>query len=177
MAARVLATGAGAYSALTRLVPHPEPAVSVGAAATLAVVMDTNPDHLEGQGMQLILDLLSSPEAEPAVKAGLDWLLVCCVKHEGNRQSLLSFPGLGQQLARLCSSQDPGVVLRVCRVWVVLVQDDDVRVPFGKAHEHARMLVEDFSALEILTKVDTTCLDSMLAGFKSSPPPLQVLKA
>ena len=30
----------------------------------------------------------------------------------------------------------------VCKLWVQLVQDDDVRVPFGKAHEHARELVE-----------------------------------
>jgi len=41
----------------------------------------------------------------------------------------------------------------VCKLWVQLVQDDDVRVPFGKAHEHARELVEVHHALTVLTKV------------------------
>jgi len=40
----------------------------------------------------------------------------------------------------------------VCRIWIALVQDDDIRVPFGKAHETARNIVENHSALKILTK-------------------------
>ena len=31
----------------------------------------------------------------------------------------------------------------LCRVWVAMVQDDDVRVPFGKAHENARYIVNN----------------------------------
>ena len=40
--------------------------------------------------------------------------------------------------------------MRVSRVWQALVQDDDVRVPFGKAHDHARAIVEDHEALRKL---------------------------
>ena len=42
--------------------------------------------------------------------------------------------------------------LRVSRIWMALVQDDDIRVPFGKAHDHAREIVEKHDALKILTK-------------------------
>lgn len=31
-------------------------------------------------------------------------------------------------------------------------KDDDVRVPFGKAHENARLIVEEHNALETLNK-------------------------
>ena len=39
----------------------------------------------------------------------------------------------------------------MARVWIALVQDDDVRVPFGKAHENAREIVENHNALKLLT--------------------------
>ena len=44
----------------------------------------------------------------------------------------------------------------VCRVWMALVQDDDIRVPFGKAHDHCRDIVENHSALRLLTTALTT---------------------
>ena len=35
------------------------------------------------------------------------------------------------------------------------IQDDDIRVPFGKAHDHAREIVEKYDALKVLTKALT----------------------
>ena len=46
--------------------------------------------------------------------------------------------------------------VRVSRVWQALVQDDDVRVPFGKAHDHAREIVEDHEALAKLCTAITS---------------------
>ena len=62
-------------------------------------------------------------------------------------------PGLLSRTADLASEKGNEVVGMVCKLWVQLVQDDDVRVPFGKAHEHARELVEVHHALTVLTKV------------------------
>ena len=42
-------------------------------------------------------------------------------------------------------------LLIVSRVWQALVQDDDVRVPHGKAHENARSIVEDHDGLSKVT--------------------------
>ena len=35
----------------------------------------------------------------------------------------------------------------MARIWQALVQDDDVRVPYGKAHDHAREIVEEHNAI------------------------------
>ncbi|XP_071747823.1 armadillo repeat-containing protein 6-like [Lepeophtheirus salmonis] len=40
--------------------------------------------------------------------------------------------------------------IEVARLWQALVQDDDVRVPYGKAHDNARQIVEDYDALTLL---------------------------
>lgn len=45
--------------------------------------------------------------------------------------------------------------VEVARLWQALVQDDDVRVPFGEAHNHARAVVEDHDGLERLSKAIT----------------------
>ena len=42
-------------------------------------------------------------------------------------------------------------LFKVSRVWQALVQDDDVRVPHGKAHENARSIVEDHDGLSKVT--------------------------
>jgi len=150
LAQRVLATDSGAYSILLRLARESTPEVQCEVLATLSKVMDTNPDHLEAQGLELIYTLLDSESS--VVAAALDWLLVCSVRHEGNRQSFVDRPGLLHKLSELAQGEDKEVLVRVCRVWVQLVQDDDVRVPFGKAHDHARDIVENHGALTLLTR-------------------------
>ena len=57
--------------------------------------------------------------------------------------------GVLRHLAACLASAD--TVAMVARVWVAMVQDDDVRVPFGKAHENAREIVENHDALKLLT--------------------------
>lgn len=152
LAQRVLATDNGAYSALLRHLGKPGADLQCKVLETLSKVMDTNPDHLEAQGVEHMYNLLSSPQ-DSILVAVLDWMLICCVRHEGNRQALVDRPGLLGQTAQLAGEKDNEVVTMVCKLWVQLVQDDDVRVPFGKAHEHARELVEVHHALTVLTKV------------------------
>jgi len=43
--------------------------------------------------------------------------------------------------------------VQVARIWQALVQDDDVRVPYGKAHDHAREIVEEHDAIQKLLSV------------------------
>ena len=81
------------------------------------------------------------------MSATLEWTLNCCVRHETNRQNLVS-NGLLSHLDPLVERHP----VQVCRLWQSLVQDDDVRVPFGKAHDHARAIVEEHGALKKLTE-------------------------
>ncbi len=94
----------------------------------------------------MLLDGLHSEDKSLSV-ASLELALNCCVRHEQNRQNLVR-NGLLAHLDKLAD----GEPVRVSRVWQALVQDDDVRVPFGSAHDHARAIVEDHGALGKLTK-------------------------
>lgn len=150
LAQRVLATDNGGYSALLRLLEGEEEEVQREVLVTLTSVMEGNPDLLEAQGVEAMWRLASSPALAPHL---LDWMLVTLVRHEGNRQAVMARPGLvGHTAALVEEAGDTEVTLRVCRLWVQLVQDDDVRVPFGKAHDHARELVETHGALTLLTR-------------------------
>lgn len=148
LAQRVMATDNGAYSFLTRLLRGTEDAlVRKEALRTISAVMDTNPDHLENQGISLLGECL---EDEQLKLEALDWMLVCCVRHEQNRQNIVN-SGILKSTHTLAKSGGREELLRVNRVWMALVQDDDIRVPFGKAHDHARDIVENHEALNILT--------------------------
>jgi len=156
LAQRVLATNNGAYSFLLRLAGETEGLeVRKEALTTLAIVMDTNPDHLEPQGITAIEKSVNHPELGVAT---LDWLLVCCVRHEHNRQNIVN-SGVLEEIKHAIAKGNREHQLRVSRIWMALVQDDDIRVPFGKAHDHAREIVEKHEALKILTKSLTNYSD------------------
>lgn len=61
LAQRVLATNNGAYSVLVRLAGDQTGPEQQQVVACLAVVMDTNPDMLEQQGINLAIRLLARP--------------------------------------------------------------------------------------------------------------------
>jgi len=152
LAQRVLATNNGAYSVLVKLAKTTKAPEKVDVIKTLTMVMDTNPDHLEGQGVTLLNSLME--ESGEVVQAALDLMLICCVRHEANRVALVA-SGVLDKLGIMVKEGGREEVIRVCRVWTALVQDDDVRVPFGKAHETARNIVENHEALKSLTKALT----------------------
>jgi hypothetical protein len=150
LAQRVMATNNGAYSFLLRLAGENDETTEVRKEAlkSLAVVMDTNPDQLEAQGISTIENSLKDEELS---LGALDWLLVCCVRHEQNRQNVVNSGAL-HELKNTLLTGTRDHQLRVSQIWMALVQDDDIRVPFGKAHDHAREIVEKHDALKILTK-------------------------
>jgi len=154
LAQRVLATNHDGYNILVKLAKeNTNIATRTACLQSLTAVMDTNPDHLEMVGAELLITILN--QDQQLRHAALDWLLVCCVRHEQNRVNFVK-GGILDALGLCLNNGARDDLLRVCRVWMALVQDDDVRVPFGKAHDHARDIVEHHGALTILTKALTT---------------------
>ena len=84
---------------------------------------------------------LSDPDDAEMVAAGLDVALASCVRHEQNRQNLMRNKIL-DYLDKVYDKHAEAVAY----IWQALVQDDDVRVPFGKAHDTAREIVEEHNA-------------------------------
>lgn len=88
--------------------------------------------------------------------------MMCCVKHEDNRQSLVSLGALGALVSLLQGHRASSKVVRgACKAIRAFTLDDDVRQAFGKAHEHARLLAEDHGLIAVcleLIKGGNSCL-------------------
>lgn len=150
LAHRILANKNNAYEALIKLIQAVKGDSGLLSACLRAMVALTegNPDVLNPEGTQLLLQLLEEWKMrsdEPAVPELLaQWAMWGCVKHEDNRQRLVDVGMMGS-LVSLMQAQhsDPLVVRATCRSLRSFTLDDDIRQAFGKAHDHARLLVEE----------------------------------
>lgn len=161
LAEKVLATQSKGYEALVKVALDNKESFPVRSTATQALssLLDGNPDPLDEQGFLVVVQGLNTPSEKVLVEASLDMALSCCVRHEQNRQNLVK-NGLLDCLDGVVDNHP----VMVARLWQALVQDDDVRVPFGKAHEHARMIVEDHDGLfKLIDAVNGTRRKSDLA--------------
>ena len=107
------------------------------------------PDLLDEVGIEWNCDALSSTDSNSTIATLLVKLVrFNCIKHEKNRQKYVA----SNIIALLSNTMDiykncPTVLKEVCGAFRVLTCDDDVRVPFGKGHEHAKMIVTEENAL------------------------------
>ncbi|KAF4525036.1 hypothetical protein B566_EDAN001949 [Ephemera danica] len=104
----------------------------------LTSLMTGQPDLLDEQGIRVIMRCLKK-ENDLIKQQTLRWARQCCIKHEENRQLIMELE-VGQQIHDLLPGAPPVLVRHACMTIRSLVLDDDIRVPFGKAHEHARLL-------------------------------------
>lgn len=118
----------------------------------LAALTDGQPDLLDSEGQHYLLDLLIKYRLDSAVTSGAILTVHhCCLKHEQNRQDLVN----GGVLALLTGaitrhSECAELVKEASGALRVMTFDDDVRVTFGRAHEHAKMIVMEHSGLKVL---------------------------
>lgn len=78
--------------------------------------------------------------------------------HEMNRQLVVNEDILVKHLKPLLNSSDTEVVRNICVCIRFLILDDDIRVEFGKAHDHARMIAQE--CLVDLTQLMITFKDN-----------------
>lgn len=118
----------------------------------LAALTDGQPDLLDEEGRRFLLDILQRYQADSLV-TGVAIRVVrhCCIKHEQNRQDLVKdgvLPLLTGAITRHSGSAE--LVKEASAALRVMTFDDDVRVSFGHAHEHAKSIVLEHSGLKIL---------------------------
>nr|XP_022911760.1 armadillo repeat-containing protein 6 homolog [Onthophagus taurus] len=109
---------------------------------TLIKLMDKQPDLLDDVGIQMIIKYLDKSGNQDIMSLVLKWTKVCCIMHEQNRQSIFNAEILGRLKTRL-NEANANLLRDILAVLRALVLDDDVRVDFGKAHEHARVIASD----------------------------------
>ncbi|XP_073909729.1 armadillo repeat-containing protein 6 isoform X3 [Castor canadensis] len=154
-ACRFLAAQKGAYPVLLaacKLAATGDPGLLLQALHALAALTDGQPDLLDTQGLQLLVAMLArNADAADLTCSGLRCVRHACLKHEKNRQGLVKagvLPLLTGAIARHGHHAD--VVREACGALRIMTFDDDIRVPFGQAHNHTKMIVQENEGLKVL---------------------------
>lgn len=114
------------------------------ALKALISVYNTQPDIFDGTALtyvKALLDLFA--KNDNVISLTLQWLQKCCIMHEINRQNIMK-ADIVNHLKPFVSKDKTKVLRDVLTVIRFLVLDDDIRVEFGCAHEHARQLAAEF---------------------------------
>ncbi|XP_013381017.1 armadillo repeat-containing protein 6 [Lingula anatina] len=118
----------------------------------LSSLLNGQPDLVDQTGIEYFTNLLKdSEESEELCEALVRMIRLTCVMHEKNRQAYVEQNLISVLISVLTAHQkSAGIVKEVCFALRVLTFDDDPRVPFGKAHEHAKMIVAEANALKVI---------------------------
>lgn len=121
----------------------------------LCALCDGQPDVLDNRGIELFLDTLGEHLDDAALVARTVKLVrLTCVMHEMNRQSYVKSELIPSLIIVLESHRhDAQVVKEVCHALRILTLDDDIRVPFGNAHQHAVAIVTHANALQKILNI------------------------
>nr|CAD7588142.1 unnamed protein product [Timema genevievae] len=146
LAHKMLAGKMGCYGALLDVLERSDTNIHIAepVLSVLTSLMTGQPDLLDERGIGQMMRLLGAKQGAGLQAKVLGWARECCLKHEKNRQDLIKH-GVVAQLKVLLEQDDvlSPVVRSVCALMRALVLDDDIRVVFGLAHEHARKLAEE----------------------------------
>ncbi|XP_060536348.1 armadillo repeat-containing protein 6 homolog [Cylas formicarius] len=139
---KVLAGKAGAYGILLDTYSiFTEKNVRLACLRALVALMTKQPDLLDPRGIDFIMSNLNNNTLDLELqRLTLKWTKECCVMHEVNRQKIFDAHIL-KNLKEFLNEKSPVELIRECLgVCRALVLDDDVRVEFGRAHEHAKVI-------------------------------------
>ncbi|XP_005920536.1 armadillo repeat-containing protein 6 [Haplochromis burtoni] len=129
-----------------------EQGAALAALSALAALTDGQPDLLDAEGRQFLLDVLKKYQAESSVtRVAISAVRHCCLKHEQNRQDFVKGGVLPLLTVAITQHGECAeMVKEACATLRVMTFDDDVRVTFGHAHEHAKSIVLEHSGLKVL---------------------------
>ncbi|NXA55748.1 ARMC6 protein, partial [Nothocercus julius] len=128
----------------------------------LSAVLDGQPDLLDSAGQDLLLQTLKE-QAEDAemVLAVMRCVRHACLKHEQNRQDLVKGGVLPLLTGAIVQHGASAEVVRVASSALrIMTFDDDIRVPFGHAHDHAKMIVLENNGLKVLIEAAKAFTDN-----------------
>lgn len=156
LAERCLAANNGAYtvlmSALEKVSSH-HPQLLTTILGSLNSFITGQPDQLDDAGTSTLLQLLQSTDGANTALV-LCVLRQCLLLHEGNRQRFVAQGIIGMLVKVLRERRSESEVVKsACAVFKMLTLDDDVRVPFGKGHEHAKLIVDEADGLKLLLEL------------------------
>lgn len=122
---------------------------------TICSLCNGQPDLLDEEGAEYFLDIMKDESNDEKVIALIVKLVrLNCIKHENNRKIFVK-NDLIKELVRVLTSNKKSstIVKEVAYGLRCLTQDDDLRVPFGSAHENAKQIVIEGDALRNLLDI------------------------
>ncbi|NXU78218.1 ARMC6 protein, partial [Oreotrochilus melanogaster] len=132
------------------------------AFSTLSALLDGQPDLLDSDGQELLLQTLKEfkEDAEMMV-VGIRCVRHACLKHEQNRQDFVKGGILPVLTGAIIQHGDSADVVRTASSALrIMTFDDDIRVPFGHAHDHAKMIVLENDGLRVLIEAAKAFTDN-----------------
>jgi len=115
-------------------------------------LVNGQPDLIDISGVELLISALK----QYSETAEIEELIVRavrlhCIKHEANRQAFIKNNYIIAVTDLLAAHKtNAGLVKEICMSLRALTLDDDVRVPFGKAHETSKTIVTEGDALSAI---------------------------
>lgn len=157
LAHRCLAGTNGAYPALYSMVERyrSDNKMLVKCLQTLCSLCNGQPDLLDQNGVCLMMELLENKKADIECSTLIvRFIRYCCIMHESNRQAFVKVKLIPTLMDCLWEHRSCGdMVKEACILLRVLTFDDDVRVPFGQGHEHAKKIVTESAALRTIIEI------------------------
>ena len=148
LATRVFAAKHGCYSKLMENLSS----CDINVLEVLCAILEKQPDLVSFADIETILavfkSLVGSDGKDAELKSLLSISVNICTLHEGNRQFMVKLKA--PEVILEAMQKFPKLFVLSCNALRVFLLDDDVRVPFGKAHEHAQHIV---GQLDGITKV------------------------
>ncbi|OXB57705.1 UNVERIFIED_CONTAM: hypothetical protein H355_008659, partial [Colinus virginianus] len=128
----------------------------------LSAILDGQPDLLDSAGQDLLLQTLKEYREDAEVTlAGIRCIRHACLKHEQNRQDFVKKGVLPLLTGAIVLHGDSADVVRTASSALrVMTFDDDIRVPFGHAHDHAKMIVLENDGLRVLIEAAKAFTDN-----------------
>ena len=157
LARRCLAGGNGAYPVLLKLMVSYQENIDMlsSVLSSFCALVNGQPDLITSEGIDMLVFLLKryKDNPEPLVLI-VRAIRLNCVKHESNRQVFIQknlIISLTDSLKE--HKAEPSLIKEICICLRALTLDDDVRVPFGKAHENAKSIVTEGDALRAMLQL------------------------
>lgn len=122
---------------------HPIKTVLHHSILAANAITHKQPDVFDKHCLDTIVQLLDTQKDRQVLCDILKWIQKSCVMHEMNRQAIVNADILLTHLKPLLANEDEALVKEISVVFRYLILDDDVRVEFGKAHDHARLIAAE----------------------------------
>ncbi|XP_072051091.1 armadillo repeat-containing protein 6-like [Amphiura filiformis] len=133
---------------------------------SLCSLCNGQPDLIDEGGMLVLFEIVKENTTNEAVLLStIKAIRLTCVMHEKNRQTYVKQGLIPLMLTVIKDNKErPLVVREACSTLRGLTVDDDIRVPFGKAHDHAKMIVEEGALKIILETMPVYTGDTVTIG-------------